>query len=90
MKRLEIEGITSEELTDKIIKSFKDQIEQLKKEYKPKEPTEYLTRQEVADLLHIDISTVHNYTKRKKLQAYGICGRVYYKRHEVEQSLIKL
>ncbi len=69
---------------------LKKQIEDLKKHLQPKKPTEYLTRNEVADLLKVNLSTIHNYTKQSKLIAYGIGSRVYYKRKEVENAIIKL
>ncbi len=51
---------------------------------------EYLTRRDLASLLDIDISTVHNWSKRGILNPYGIGGRVYYKRSEVEAAIIEL
>jgi hypothetical protein len=79
--------ITPEQFQESIILGVKSELEKLSKEFQPKEPTEYLTRNQVKDLLDVDLSTVHNWTKRGKLQAYGIAGRVYYKRSEVEQAL---
>jgi len=76
-----------EEMENRIFALFKSEIESIKLEFQPKQPTEFLTRNQVKDLLDVDLSTVHNWTKRGKLQAYGIAGRVYYKRSEVEQAL---
>lgn len=72
------------------IQNIKNELVNLRKSFQPKEPTEFLTRQEVAALLKIDLSSVHNWTKKKILQSYQIGGRVYYKRSEVECSIIKL
>jgi excisionase family DNA binding protein len=72
------------------IQNIKNELVNLRKSFQPKEPTEFLTRQEVASLLKIDLSSVHNWTKKKILQSYQIGGRVYYKRSEVECSIIKL
>ena len=72
------------------INDLKKQIEDLKKHLQPKRPTEFLTRSEVADLLKINLSTVHNWTKNKTLVAYSIGARIYYKREEVENAIIKL
>jgi hypothetical protein len=79
--------ITPEEMENRIYIRFKSEFESIKSEFQPKQPTEFLTRQQVKELLDVDLSTVHNWTKRGKLQAYGIAGRVYYKRSEVEQAL---
>lgn len=86
-KTIQFIQLTPEEFQETILNGVKVEINNLKKEYQPKQPTEYLTRNEVKELLNVDLSTVHNWTKRKKLQAYGIGSRVYYKRHEVEQSV---
>jgi len=85
-----IHDLTPEEFQDVILQVVKTQFELLKKEFTPKEPTEYMTRTMVSEMLKCDISTVHNYTVKNKLKAYGIGNRVYYKRTEVEASLIPL
>ena len=69
---------------------MQEELENIKKIFQPKEPVELMTRQEVADYFKIDISTVHNWTKSGRLNSYGIGYRVYYKRSEVERSLIRI
>lgn len=81
---------TSDKLRAEILQDFKKEIDQLKNEYQRKEPTAFLTRNEVSEMLKVDLSTVHNWTKSGKLKAYSIGTRVYFKRDEVEQSLIEL
>ena len=49
-----------------------------------------LTRNEVCDFLKINLSTLWAWTKKGKLKSYGISGRVYYKRAEVEAALTEL
>jgi len=90
MDTIQFIQVTPEQLQDAILKGIKEQLNELKKEFQPKEPTEYLTRNEVKKLLKVDLSTVHNWTKKGKLKAYGIGHRVYYKRKEVEQVLTPL
>lgn len=73
------------------IEELKKLLEDLKKSFQPKQPTQFVTRQYVADeMLHCDLSTVHNLTKKGVLTKYGIGGRVLYKRSEVEEAIIKL
>lgn len=79
--------ISPEQFQESIISGVKSELEKLKSEFEPKQSTEFLTRNQVKELLDVDLSTVHNWTKKGKLQAYGIAGRVYYKRQEVEQAL---
>jgi excisionase family DNA binding protein len=90
MQQIQFIQITPEQLQDAIITGVKEQIEGLKKSFQPRNPTEYLTRNEVKELLQIDLSTVHNWTKKGKLKAYGIGNRIYYKRSEIENSIIAI
>jgi hypothetical protein len=90
MQQIQFISITPEQLQNAIINGVKSQLEDLKKFYQPKEPTTYLTRQEVAKLLSVDISSIHNMSVKGILQKYQISGRVLYKRSEVENAIIKL
>jgi excisionase family DNA binding protein len=90
MQQIQMVGISPQQLQDAISNDVKNQLEQLKKNFKPKEPEEYLTRRETAELLKVDLSTIHNWVQKQRLKPYGIGGRVYFKRSEVEESLIEL
>lgn len=87
MKQIQFIATSPEEFEERLFNRLVSKIEILKSDFQPKQPTEYLTRNEVRDLLKCDLSTVHNLTKRGKLKAYGIGGRVYYKRSEVEAAI---
>ena len=90
MTQIQLVGITPDALADlidmRLNKRFKDVTTYLQ----PKEPTVYLTRKEVATLLSVDLSTVHNMTVKGILQKYQISGRVLYNRAEVENSIVKI
>lgn len=81
--------VTPQQLQQEILSGIKTQLNALIEHFQPKEPTEYLTRHEVASLLKIDISTLHNWTKSGKLTSHNLVGRVYYKRKEIEAAMIK-
>ena len=81
---------TPEQLNEAIISGVKVELEKLKAEFQPKQPTEYLTRNQVKEMLNVDLSTIHNWTKRGKLQAYAIGNRIYYKRCEIERAIVPL
>jgi hypothetical protein len=90
METIQFIQTSPEQVTEVILQGVRNEIEKLKKDFQPKEPTEYLTRHEVKDLLKCDLSTVHNWTVKGKLKPYGIGNRVYYKRSEVEAAIISL
>ncbi len=69
---------------------IRNQLNDLKNSFEPKAPTEWLTRNEVKEMLKCDLSTVHNWTKKGKLKKYCIGDRTYYKRSEVESALIPI
>ncbi len=82
--------VTPEQLQTAIVEGVKTQLDELKKQFQPKEPTKYITRHEVAEMLSVDLSTVHNLSVKGTLQKYQIGGRVLYKRQEVENAIVKL
>ena len=81
-----LHNVTSEQINS-LFQGLQNQLTELKQNFEPKAPTEYLTRTEVSEMLKCDLSTVHNWTKKGKLIPYGIGNRVYYKRQEVEAVL---
>lgn len=69
---------------------MQDHIIELKSALQPKPKNELLTRNEVAELLKCDLSTIHNWTKKGKLKKYCLGDRIYYKLSEIESSLIAI
>jgi len=90
MGQIQFIGITPEQLQDAIIEGVKTQLQDLKENFEPKTPVEFLTRKETAKLLNINLSTLHQWVKSKKLKAYGMGNRVYFKRSEIESSVIRI
>jgi len=82
--------VTPEQIQNAIIEGVKTQLEELKKSLQPIQPTEYLTRNDVAQLLQINLSTLYNWTKKGVLNSYSISSRVYYRRDEVNNAIVKL
>lgn len=84
----QLHNTSLEELISNLSEAFRMEIEQLKVHFSPRQPDELLTRDEVAKLLKINISSVYNWTKQGTLKRHAIGGRVYFKRSEIEESLI--
>jgi len=89
MNTIQITELTTNELKSLLKESVKQEFNQLKEEILCKTPTQYLTRKQVAKMLDINLTTLNNWTNRGALTSYGIQGRVYYKRDEVEKAIIK-
>ncbi|MBW4359731.1 helix-turn-helix domain-containing protein [Flavobacterium taihuense] len=83
-------SVTPEQLQKEISNGVKIQLQEFLKHFKPVQPAEYLTRQQVAQMFDVDISTVHNWCKSGKLKPLGIGSRVYFLRTDIEACLIPL
>jgi excisionase family DNA binding protein len=90
MEQVQFIQTTPEELQKSILAGIDKKLNELKEQFQPKEPTKYIAREEVAKMLNISISTVERWTKKGKLNAYGIGRRIYYKHTEIEAALIEI
>ena len=90
MNTIQITELTTNELKSLLMKGVQQVVNQIREEFQPKTPTQYLTRKQVAKMLDINLTTLNNWTNRGALTSYGIQGRVYYKRDEVERAFIEL
>ncbi len=88
MEAIQFLGTSPADLITEIKNSLIPELrEQLSKDFQPKQPTEYLTRKEVCELLSIDLSSLHRWRKDGTLTAYGIANRVYFKRSEIDEVI---
>lgn len=87
MSTIQLIQITPEQLQTEILKGVKLQIDDLKNHFQPKQPNEYLSRSEVSKMLGVDLSTLHNWNKKKILNPLAISGRIFYLRSEIEASI---
>ena len=78
---------TPNEFKKEIVNDVKTHLDEFLKNFKPEPQKEYLSRNDVAKMFGVDISTVSNWQKSGKLNPLGISGRVYFLRSEVEASL---
>lgn len=90
-KVVEIENVSIDELvatiTNKVLEGLEIRLEQLQQ---MKHQEQLLTRSETAKYLKVDISTLHNWTKKGKLKAYGLGNRVYYMKKEIDEALVRI
>jgi hypothetical protein len=79
-----------QDLKNEITADVKVILDDFLKHFKPVQPVEYLTRQAVAKMFDVDLSTIHNWCKSGKLKPMGLGSRVYFLRTDIEACLIPL
>jgi hypothetical protein len=84
-----LNNISAEELIS-LFESLRNEIQDIKQNLEPKLPAEYIARLELSKMLDVDISTIHNWTVKGILKKHCIGNRVYYKRSEIEEALVKI
>ena len=90
MKQIQFVATSPDDLKNEISNEVKAILDDFLKHYKPVQPAEYLTRQQVAKMFDVDLSTVHNWCKSNKLKPLGLGSRVYFLRSDIEASLKSL
>ncbi|GGE25567.1 helix-turn-helix domain-containing protein [Psychroflexus planctonicus] len=83
--------ITTDELAKLIDQKISDNLNNFKKEFLSKEADdELLTREQTAEFLQVDVSTLYLWAKKGKIKPYGIGKRRYYKRSELIECLTQI
>lgn len=90
MAKLQLIEVTPDEIVARITTSVDRKLDDFLKHYQPKQPNEYLTKRQVADLFNVDISTVHSWAKSNKIFPLGLGSRVYFLRSQIDSCLIPL
>lgn len=90
MESFQVTNCSVEDLKNLISEVIASHLEKLNAGQQPDSHSELLTRNEAADFLKIDKSTLYQWTKKGKLISHGIESRVYYKKAEIEKALTKL
>jgi DNA-binding transcriptional regulator YiaG len=78
---------TPNEFKKEIVNDVKTYLDDFLKNFRPIPQKEYLSRNDVAKMLGVDISTISNWQKSGKLNPLAISGRIYFLRSEVEASI---
>ena len=86
--RIIFDVLSKKELEDLITNSLNEAVKNNLPAPSVKE--ELLTREEASELLKIDLSTLWRWTNKGQVIAYGIGKRVFYKKEELLNSLIKI
>ncbi|MEM9077151.1 MAG: helix-turn-helix domain-containing protein [Bacteroidota bacterium] len=89
MESLQLINTTPQQLADLIKEGVKSELQVLKKELLAKGANDdLLTREQAAEFLQINLSTLWAWQQKGRIKAYGISGhRRYYKRSELLEAL---
>jgi len=85
-----IQGLEAETIIEKFeglacgVATINEMLQKLPK------PTDYLTRNDVAEIFKVSLVTVSDWTAKGLLKSYKLVNRVYYKRGEIEQALTEI
>ncbi|MBW2998872.1 helix-turn-helix domain-containing protein [Candidatus Woesearchaeota archaeon] len=82
--------ISSSDLDQLIAQKVNEQIEKLELDFKAKGSIELYSIKEVQQIFQVDRTTIHHWTKNGTLKAFHMGRRVYYRKSDIEQSLIQI
>jgi hypothetical protein len=83
-----LNNTTPEKLTETILNGVRNQLNELKKEFTPKEPDEKMTPKDVSLEYKISLTTVFDWSNKGILKRRKIGNRTYYLRSEIEETLL--
>ena len=89
-KVTQVHHVNQDDLTESFSKAVKKIFDSFKEDFQPKEPTIWISRKEVGELLSISLVSVDVWTKKKILTAYRIGNKKRFKRDQVENALTKI
>lgn len=85
MTQIQFVGMSPADLVAELEASLLPKLKaQLSAEFQPKNPTEYLTKNEACELLRVSQSTLWRWKKKGSLSAYSAEGKVLFKRAEID------
>ena len=70
--------------------TLEQMINELNHHFHSQRPEALLTRNETAEYLKIDTSTLWSWTNKGKIKCYGIGSRRYYKKSDIDKALVLL
>ena len=85
----QIEGISSTEFLNEI-SELKEALLLLTKNNQANPSSDFITRQETAEILNVSLSTLLNWRKAGIITAYRIGNKIRYKKSEILDSLTKI
>jgi excisionase family DNA binding protein len=89
-KTIQLLNVTPDELKNSIIKDVRVEFQNLTEILKQRQPEEYLTRRELAEIFKVTLPTISDWSKKGILKPYRLGNLVRFKKSEVEKALKKI
>ncbi len=87
MENIQFISTSPTALANLIDEKIKTQLDELKKNFTPKEPDEFMSRKETAELLKISYVTLHDWCNKSILKPYKMGNKTYFSRKQVTETL---
>lgn len=87
MEKIQFIETSPNSLANLIDEKIRLQLEDLKKNFTPKEPEEFLSRNETAKLLKISLVTLHQWSNSGIIKPMKIGNRTYFSRKELTEQM---
>lgn len=90
VKVTQLHNTTPEEFKEALLADLKTELQLFYKSFQPVQQQEYLTREEVAEILKISMSTISEWNRKGILNPYRLGNTIRYKSNELDKVLIKI
>ena len=90
MNEILLSNLSIEQLSQRLEQSLDKRINQHTNQQTNENNIELLSREEAAEFLKVDLSTLWRWTKNGYLNQYAIGRKIFYKKSEVIDSLIQI
>jgi hypothetical protein len=87
MEKIQFIETSPNSLANLIDEKIKIQLEDLKRNFTPKEPDEFLSRSETAKLLKISLVTLHQWSNTGIIKPMKMGNRTYFSRKELTEKM---
>lgn len=88
METIQFIGTSPNALANLIDERLKAQLDELKENFAPQQPDEFLGRKETAELLKISLTALHDWMNKGILKPYKMGNKTYFRRVEVVETLL--
>lgn len=87
MEKIQFIETSPNSLANLIEEKIKLQLEDLKRNFTPKEPEDFLSRNETAKLLKISLVTLHQWSNSGILKPMKLGNRTYFSKREITEKM---